>query len=137
MASPSPKNRLGEFFRSHLDDQTEAELHFFNNNADQDSLPPYGVVVVTSMEETTPLSNVYRGKVEVRIISSIDMPSNQHDQLVEDVILALNRIPRRIVDEINNIRMFGWTMTKSEPTQNDNESQSWSDVITILAGCSG
>lgn len=133
----SPKTRLSEFFRSNLDERTNAALKFFNNNADENSQPPYGVVTVPTMAETTPKSNVYRGEVNISIISSIDQSSSaEHDNLLEEVMLALDNIPRRIVDTTNNIRLFGWTILKSEAETKD-ESQSFSDVITIAAGCSG
>jgi len=133
----SPKTKLSEFFRSNLNSRTSDAIPFFNNNADAQSLPPYGVVTVTEVRETTPFSNVYRGEVKVAIITSIDMSSSvEHDTLLEEVMLALDNIPRRVIDEVNNIRLFGWVITSSEAITKD-ESQSFSDVITILAGCSG
>lgn len=133
----SPKSRLSEFFRSRLDAQTGDAIHFFNNNADENSQPPYGVVTVPTMEETTPKSNVFRGEVKVSVITDIDDSSSaEHDNLLEQVRLALETIPRRIVDTDAGIRLFGWTILKNEAITKE-ESQSFSDVITIAAGCTG
>lgn len=133
----SPKTRLSEFFRSRLDTQTSAAIRFFNNNADEDSQPPYGVVSVPTMEETTPRSNVYRGKIEISIVTNIDDSTTvEHDNLLEEVMRALEAIPRRTVDTDAGIRLFGWTILKNEAITKE-ESQSFSDVITIAAGCTG
>jgi hypothetical protein len=136
MATPtsSPKTRLSEFFRSRLDSE---ELKFFNNNADADAPPPYGVVTVTELEETTPRSNAFKGTIKIAIINSIDASSSaEHDALLEKVTILLNDIPRQIIDDTAHIRLFGWTITLNEAISKE-ESQSFSDVITILAGCGG
>jgi hypothetical protein len=136
MAIPttSVKTRVGEYFRSRLDSE---DLKFFQNNADTDSAPPYGVVTVTELRETTPGSSAYRAEIKIAVITSIDMSSSvEHDRLLEEVMMRLESIPRRIVDEQAGIRIFGWTQTMSEAITKD-ESQSFSDVITVIAGCGG
>jgi hypothetical protein len=130
----STKTRLGEFFRARLDDP---DIKFFQNNADTDSPPPYGVVTVTELKETTPQSNVFAAEVKIAVVTSIDMSSSeQHDALLEKVYGKLNDIPRRVVDTDNQIRLFGWVITGAE-TITKEESQSFSDVISITAGCGG
>jgi hypothetical protein len=136
MATPtsSPKSRLSEFFRSRLD---TTDLRFYNNSADVDSQPPYGVVTVTELEETTPQSNAYKGTVKIAVIHSIDSASTtEHDAVLETVTSRLDQIPRQIIDYDVGIRIFGWTATLNEAISKE-ESQSFSDVITILAGCGG
>lgn len=135
LVNSSTKTRIGEFFRSRLDDQVA--IKFFQNNADTETPPPYGVVTVTDLDETTPQSNVFTAIIKVAVITSIDMSSSeQHDALLEEVMLRLNEIPRRIIDENIGIRIFGWVIMMSEAITKD-ESQSFSDVITIKAGIGG
>jgi hypothetical protein len=130
----SIKTRVGEFFRSNLDMD---EIHFFQNNADSDAAPPYGVVTITKMEETTPQSHVFTAEVKVAVVTSIDISSSeQHDILLELVQDKLAAIPRRTTDVTIGIRIFGWVELYSETVTKD-ESQSFSDVITIRCGCGG
>jgi hypothetical protein len=130
----STKTRLGEFFRSQLNG---TDIKFFLNNADTDEPPPYGVVTVTEMEETTPRANVYKATIKIAVVTSIDISNSaQHDTLLESVMNRLYNIPKQAVDSTIGIRLFGWTMTLSESITKD-ESQSFSDVITIIAGCGG
>lgn len=132
----STKTRLAEFFRSRLDSST---LHAFQNNADTDAPPPYLVVTVTKLTETTPQSNVFTAEVKIAIVTSIDMSSSvEHDALLEGAMLLLNNIPRRIERPVDpdHIRIFGWVILYSE-TVSKEESQSFSDVITIRAGVGG
>jgi hypothetical protein len=134
MQTTSTKTRVGEFFRSQLDSE---DIHFFQNNADPDSPPPYGVVTVTKLEETVPGANAFTAEVKIAVITSIDMSSSeQHDILLEKVMSKLNDIPRRAVDSTIGIRIFGWLILYSE-TVTKEESQSFSDVITIRCGCGG
>jgi len=130
----STKTRLGEFFRSKLEG---TDIKFFLNNADTDESPPYGVVTVTEMEETVPMANAYKATIKIAVVTSIDISNSaQHDQLLESVMTRLFNIPKRVTDAEIGIRIFGWTMTLSEAITKD-ESQSFSDVITIIAGCGG
>lgn len=132
--SSSTKTRLGEFFRSRLDTD---DLPFFQSNADTDSQPPYGVVTVTDLRETTPFSNAFRAEVKIAVITDIDeSSSSDHDNLLAEVMNRLNSIPRRIVDSDTNIRLFGWLILMSETVTKD-EAKSLSDVITIQAGVGG
>lgn len=130
----SMKTRAGEFFRKNLD---MTEIHFFQNNANTDAAPPYGVVTVTKMEETTPGSRVYSAEVKVAVVTSIDISSSdEHDVLLEKVVDKLSQISHRTTDDIIGIRIFGWINLYSE-TVTKEESQSFSDVITIRLGCGG
>lgn len=134
VATTSSKGRIGEFFRSRLD---SSAISFFHNNADNDSQPPYGVITVTKLEETTPFSNVFTAEIKIAVVSDIDATTTeQHDALLKQVMETLNEIPRRAADEVTGIRLFGWAILYSE-TITKEESQSFSDVITIRAGCGG
>jgi hypothetical protein len=62
--------------------------------------------------------------------------SEQHDVLLEMVMEKLMSIPRRIIDHTIGIRVFGWAVLYSETVTKD-ESQSFSDIITIRCGCGG
>ncbi len=128
------KVRTGEFFRHRLDSDA---LRFFLSNADQDSQPPYGVVTVTELRETTPESNAFHAEIKIAVITSIDdHSSREHDNILAEVMKKLEVIPRRVVDPEAEIRLFGWLITLNETVLKD-ESQSLSDVITILAGVGG
>jgi hypothetical protein len=128
------KTRVGEFFRSRLDMEG---LHFFQNNADADSPPPYGVVTVTKMIEISPGTKVFSAEVKVAVVTSIDMSSSeQHDTLLEKVMNALDKIERRTTDSTIGVRIFGWVILGSE-TVTKEESQSFSDVISIRCGAGG
>lgn len=128
------KTRVGEYFRSRLD---MPEIHFFQNNADADSPPPYGVVTVTKMNEISPGTRVFSAEVKVAVVTSIDMSSSeQHDVLLEKVMNKLDKIDRRTTDATIGVRIFGWVILYSETVTKD-ESQSFSDVITIRCGCGG
>lgn len=130
----SMKTRAGEFFRKNLDMN---EIHFFLNNANTDSAPPYGVVTVTAMEETTPGSHVYHVEIKIAVVTSIDISSSdEHDILLEKVMDKLAQIPKRTTDPDVGIRIFGWVNLASEAITKE-ESQSFSDVITIRLGCGG
>lgn len=138
MPTPEPttsiKTRVGEFFRSRLD---SSDIHFFQNNADADSPPPYGVVTITKLNEISPGTRVFSAEVKVAVVTSIDMSSSeQHDVLLEKVMTKLDSIDRRITDPTIGIRIFGWVILGSEAVTKD-ESQSFSDVITIRCGCGG
>lgn len=130
----STKVRTGEFFRHRLD--TDG-LRFFLSNADPDSQPPYGVVTVTELRETTPQSDAFHAEIKIAVITSIDdHSSREHDGLLEEVMRKLDAIPRRVVDPEAEIRLFGWLITLTETVLKE-ESQSLSDVITIAAGIGG
>lgn len=134
MQNTSTKVRASEFWRSQLD---SAAVPFFNNNADTDQLPPYGVVTVTKMEETTPGSNAFTVEVKIAVVSDIDSTtSGRHDELLQIVTNKLDAIPKRVIDPVLKIRVFGWTILYSETVTKD-EAQSFSDVITIRAGVGG
>ncbi len=131
----SVKTRVGEFFRSRLDDAVN--IKFFQNNADTDEAPPYGVVTVTNLAELAPGLNVFHAEIKVAVITSIDMSSSEeHDVLLEQVMDRLATIPKRITDTDIGLRVFGWVLQYSE-TITKQESQSFSDVITIRCGCGG
>lgn len=128
------KTRAGEFFRKNLD---MTEIKFFQNNANTDTAPPYGVVTVTKMEETTPGTHVFTAEVKIAVVTSIDISSSEeHDILLEKVMDKLAQIPKRITDDTIGIRIFGWVILYSE-TVTKEESQSFSDVVTIRLGCGG
>lgn len=128
------KTRAGEFFRKNLD---MTEIKFFQNNANTDTAPPYGVVTVTKMEETTPGSHVYMAEIKVAVVTSIDISSSEeHDVLLEKVMDKLSQIPKRTTDTDIGIRIFGWVNLYSEAVTKE-ESQSFSDVVTIHLGCGG
>jgi hypothetical protein len=130
----SIKTRAGEFFRSRLD---MPEIHFFLNNAEADAPPPYGVVTVTHMAETTPGSDVFTADIKIAVLTSIDISSTaQHDTLLELVTYRLSQVPKRIVDDAIGIFIFGWVILYSE-TVTKEESQSFSDIFTIRLGCGG
>jgi hypothetical protein len=130
----SMKTRAGEYFRKNLD---MTEIKFFQNNANTDTAPPYGVVTVTKMEETTPRSRVYMAEVKVAVVTSIDISSSEeHDILLEKVMDKLSQIPKRTTDASIGIRIFGWVQLYNEAVTKE-ESQSFSDVITIRLGCGG
>lgn len=130
----STKVRTGEFFRQRLDSD---DLRFFLSNADPDSQPPYGVVTVTELRETTPESNAFHAEIKIAVISSVDEHSSeQHDDLFSMVVKKLETIPRRVIDTDAQIRLFGWLITLTETVLKE-ESQSLSDVITIEAGVGG
>jgi hypothetical protein len=130
----SMKTRAGEFFRKNLDMN---EIKFFQNNADTDAAPPYGVVTVTRMQEIVPNTHVFNAEVKIAVVTSIDISSSeQHDTLLELVQDKLAQIPKRVTDDDIGIRIFGWVELYSESVTKD-ESQSFSDVITIKLGCGG
>jgi hypothetical protein len=130
----SVKTRLGEYFRSRLH---TSGLNFSQNNADTDIQPPWGVVTVTKLTETTPGSHVYTGEVKIALITSIDISSSsEHDLMLEQVMDLLAQIPKTLTDHEIGIRMFGWVLLYSE-TIIKSESQSMSDVLTLITGCSG
>jgi hypothetical protein len=132
--SASMKTKAGEFFRSRLD---MPEIHFFLNNAEADTPPPYGVVTVIHMVETTPESHVFTAEIKIAVLTSIDISSTtEHDVLLEKVMDKLDQIEKRVTDSVIEICVFGWVVLYSE-TVSKEESQSFSDVITIRLGCGG
>lgn len=128
------KTRTGEFFRSRL--HTE-DMPFYLDNADTDSQPPFGVVTVTEMRETTPLSSAYHAEVKIAVIADIDDSSSvEHDNRLAQVMKTLEQMPRRVVDTSANVRLFGWVVTQTE-TVTKEEAKSLADVFTIIAGVGG
>jgi hypothetical protein len=131
----SIKTRVGEFFRSRLDTATGPSLKFFLNNADEDTPPPYGVVVVSKMEEVYPESRRFKTDIRIRLISSIDRStSDEHDVLLRAVLDGLDNIPRKFTAA--DLKIYGWVIISDEPIIKE-ESQSYTDEIAILCGCGG
>lgn len=114
-----------------------SDIHAFQNNADSDSPPPYTVVTITKLNEISPGTRVFTAEVKVAVVTSIDMSSSsEHDVLLEKVMTKLDRIEKRVTDAVAGVRIFGWVILQIE-TVTKEESQSFSDVITIRCGAGG
>jgi hypothetical protein len=108
------------------------ELEFFKTKGDSNIELPYAVVTSEENELVVPGHPMWRIKLNIVLLTSIDEASSQeHADNVEKIMEALKLIPRRVEREDLKFMMAGFSLLTKE---NATKDQYYADIITLLVG---
>ncbi len=98
----------------------------------RDVQPPFTVLTVMRMEQTTPMSNVWEADVRAVVVCDKDQgESTEQEQRVREIYQALEATQRPAVDMDEGVRLYGFALETIEQAQAE---KVYSDVIFIRAG---
>jgi hypothetical protein len=94
--------------------------------------PPFSVVTVMRMEQTTPGSNVWRADVKVVVVCDVSQGGSAlQDQRVGEVYEALEGTPQPASDAAQGVKLYGFTV---DEIQTAKAEKVYADVIFLTAG---
>lgn len=98
----------------------------------RDVQPPFSVLTVMRMVQTTPMSNTWEADVRVVVVCDKDQgESAEQERRVREIYQALETTQRPAVDVDEGVRLYGFALETIEQAQAD---KVYSDVIFIRAG---
>lgn len=117
-----------------------AGFPFFPHRHDGHTAPPFGVVVVRSLEPTVPGDDVHLAEVRVVVVTdSGETGAAEHRRLAGRAYAAIEATPRSGTDVENEVRLCGFMLTGIEQAggTGDDGKKIHSDVFLITAGAAG
>lgn len=94
--------------------------------------PPFAVLTVMEMEQTTPGSNVWTAQVRAVVVCDKDQgDSPEQKERVGELYEALEGTERPAGDDVRGVRLYGFSVDRIEQARAE---KVFSDVIFVTAG---
>lgn len=98
--------------------------------------PPFSVLMVREMEQTTPGSNVWIAEVRIAVVCDKDAgDTTLQEARVEEIRQALDATPLPCIDEETGVRLYGFSLDRMATAEAAREGEKvFSDVFFLTAG---
>lgn len=129
------KDGLAKAWASQL--AQEAGFPFFSHRHDQQTAPPFGVVLVKSLRPLAPGVDVHVAEVRVVVVADIsDGAAAEHQARVQGAYAALEETQQQGRDAEYGIQLYGFMIEEIQQASGagDDGKKIHSDVFLITAG---